>query len=152
MGVTFHFWPKSLFWPLLTIFWIFLQKNWKMVFVSTKYAPKVIFEPWEEYANAKYLNFIVQENVRKYVNLGRIVPDYWKTVIVSESEFFFFEMRVFFPKKWVVTWLCGGYFSFLTKIAILAIFENFWIFFKKIKNFVIFRFFNKMLLRFGQIL
>ena len=47
-----------------------------MVFVSTIYAPKVIFEPIEEYANAKYLNFIVQENVRKYVNLGRIVPDY----------------------------------------------------------------------------
>ena len=47
-----------------------------MVFVSTIYAPKVIFEPREEYANAKYLNFIIQENVRKYVNLGRIVPDY----------------------------------------------------------------------------
>ena len=46
-----------------------------MVFVSIIYAPKVIFELREEYTNAKYLNFIIQENVRKYVNLGLIVPD-----------------------------------------------------------------------------
>ena len=47
-----------------------------MVFVSIIYAPKVIFELREEYANARYFNFIIQQNVRKYANLGHIVPDY----------------------------------------------------------------------------
>ena len=54
----------------------FLQKNCKTVYVSIIYAPKIIFELREEYANARYFNFIIQQNVRKYVDLWRIPPDY----------------------------------------------------------------------------
>ena len=63
-----------------------------MVFVATIYAPKVIFELRGEYANDKYLNFIIQENVKKYVNLNRIILDYQKTVILKGGgppQFFF---------------------------------------------------------------
>ena len=47
-----------------------------MVFVSIIYARKVIFELREEYANARYFNFIIQQNMRKYSDLGHIIPDY----------------------------------------------------------------------------